>query len=52
MTSTVSRVAIIGLALLAVVIGLYPESVLGFLRASVTQLLAAVAGGGGVAGRL
>ena len=31
------------LAMLAVVIGLYPESVLGFLRASVTQLLAAVA---------
>lgn len=31
------------LALLALVIGLYPESVLGFLRASVAQLLAAVA---------
>ena len=28
------------LALLALVIGLYPESVLGFMRASVTQLLA------------
>jgi NADH-quinone oxidoreductase subunit M len=31
------------LALLALVIGLYPESVLGFLRPSVTQLLTAVA---------
>jgi NADH-quinone oxidoreductase subunit M len=40
------------LALLAVVIGLYPESVLGFLRASVADLLVAVdtvnAGGGGL----
>jgi NADH-quinone oxidoreductase subunit M len=36
------------LALLALVIGLYPESVLGFLRASVTHLLVA----GDVAGRL
>ena len=40
------------LALLAVVIGLYPESVLGFLRASVTQLLGAVAAPGEVAGRM
>jgi NADH-quinone oxidoreductase subunit M len=39
------------LALLALIIGLYPESVLGFLRASVTQLLAAAAAPGGVAGR-
>jgi NADH-quinone oxidoreductase subunit M len=31
------------LAVLAVVLGLYPESVLGFLRPSVTQLLTAVA---------
>ena len=40
------------LAVLAVVIGLYPEFVLGVLRASVTQLLAAVASNGGIAGRL
>ena len=40
------------LALLAIVIGLYPEAVLGFLRASVTQLLAAVPASGGVVGRL
>ena len=40
------------LVVLAVVIGLYPESVLGFLRASVTQLLAAVSSSGGIAGRL
>jgi NADH-quinone oxidoreductase subunit M len=40
------------LALLAVVIVLYPESVLGFLRASVTQLLATVSSPGGIAGRL
>ena len=40
------------LALLALVIGLYPESVLGFLRASVTQLLGAVAGPGEVVGQL
>jgi len=33
------------LVILALVIGLYPESVLGFLRASVDQLLAAVAPG-------
>src|SRR5438093_5572509 len=40
------------LALLALVIGFYPELVLGFLRASVTQLLAAVPASGGVAGSL
>jgi NADH:ubiquinone oxidoreductase subunit 4 (subunit M) len=40
------------LALLALVIGLYPESVLGFLRASVTQLLAAMLAPGGAVGRL
>ena len=40
------------LALLAVAIGLYPESVLGFLRASVTQLLDTVSSPGGIAGRL
>jgi NADH-quinone oxidoreductase subunit M len=40
------------LVLLALVIGLYPESVLGFLRASVTQLLAAAAHPGAVAGGL
>jgi len=40
------------LAVLAVVIGLYPESVLGFLRASVTQLLVTVSSQGGIAGRL
>ena len=39
------------LVLLALVIGLNPEFVLGFLRASVTQLLTAVAPGG-VVGRL
>jgi NADH-quinone oxidoreductase subunit M len=39
------------LVLLTVVIGLYPESVLGFLRASVAQLLAAAAPGA-VAGRM
>ena len=39
------------LVVLAVVIGLYPESVLGVLRASVTQLLAEVASTGGIAGR-
>jgi hypothetical protein len=33
-----------------VVIGLYPESVLGFLRPSVTQLLTAVAVSNDVAG--
>ena len=38
------------LAILAVVIGLYPESVLGFLRPSVTQLLTAVAVSNDVAG--
>ena len=40
------------LALLALVIGLYPESVLGFLRASVTQLLAALPASGRVVVRL
>ena len=40
------------LVLLALVIGFHPESVLGFLHASVTQLLGAVAGPGQVAGRL
>jgi NADH-quinone oxidoreductase subunit M len=40
------------LALLVLAIGLYPESVLGFLRASVTQLLAAATASGGVLGRL
>jgi NADH-quinone oxidoreductase subunit M len=40
------------LAVLALVIGLYPESVLGFLRTSVTQLLTAVAASGQVAERL
>ncbi|AMY06942.1 NADH-quinone oxidoreductase subunit M [Luteitalea pratensis] len=39
------------LVALAVVIGLYPESVLGVLRGSVTQLLADVASSGGIAGR-
>ena len=38
------------LAILAVVIGLYPESVLGFLRPCVTQLLTAVAVANDVAG--
>ena len=40
------------LALLVLAIGLYPESVLGFLRASVTQLLAALPASGGSVGRL
>jgi NADH-quinone oxidoreductase subunit M len=40
------------LALLALVIGLYPESVLGFMRASVTQLLATVPVSSEVVGRL
>ena len=40
------------LAFLVLVLGLYPESVLGFLRASVTLLLAAVGGPGAVVGRL
>jgi NADH-quinone oxidoreductase subunit M len=40
------------LALLVVVIGLYPEVVLGFLRTSVEQLLAAVAVPGALAGRM
>ena len=38
------------LAVLTVVVGLYPELVLGFLRASVSQLLVAVAATGEVAG--
>ena len=44
-------VALAPLAVLAIVIGLYPESVLGLLRGSVTVLLAEVAGTGAVAGR-
>jgi NADH-quinone oxidoreductase subunit M len=40
------------LAVLAVVIGLYPESVLGFLRASVAQVLTAVASSNAGAGAL
>lgn len=40
------------LAVLAVVIGLYPESVLSFLRASVAQLLTAVTASVDVAGNL
>ena len=40
------------LVLLALVIGLYPEYVLGFLRASVAQLLVTVAAAGEAAGRL
>jgi NADH:ubiquinone oxidoreductase subunit 4 (subunit M) len=43
------------LVLMALIIGLYPESVLGYLRASVEQLLAAVAAPGPpgtVAGRM
>ena len=43
---------LVPLALLALVIGLYPESVLGFLHASVTQLLGSVPGAGAVAGSL
>jgi len=43
---------LVPLVLLALVIGFYPESVLGFLRASVTQLLGAVSGPGEIAGRL
>jgi NADH-quinone oxidoreductase subunit M len=40
------------LAFLTLVIGLYPESVLGFLRVSVEQLLAAVAASHEIAGSL
>jgi NADH-quinone oxidoreductase subunit M len=40
------------LVFLALVIGLYPESVLGFLRASVAQLLATMAAPGDIAGRM
>ena len=43
---------LVPLAVLVVVIGLYPEAVLGFLRATVTQLLAAVARPSGVVGPL
>jgi len=39
------------LALMALVIGLYPDAVLGFLRASVTQLMV-LSGASGAAGRL
>jgi NADH-quinone oxidoreductase subunit M len=41
---------LVPLAVLAVVIGLYPESVLGFFRTSVSELLVAVAATGEVAG--
>ena len=40
------------LVLLALVIGLYPESLLGFVRASVAQLLTAMAAPADVAGRM
>ena len=40
------------LALLTVVIGLYPDAVLGFLRTSVEQLLAAMTAPGTLAGRM
>jgi NADH-quinone oxidoreductase subunit M len=40
------------LAVLAVVIGLYPELVLSLLRASIDNLVAALPGQGGMAGRL
>jgi NADH-quinone oxidoreductase subunit M len=40
------------LALLTLVIGIYPESVLGFLRASVAQLLVVVSAAGEVGARL
>ncbi len=43
---------LVPLAVLALVIGFYPEFGLRFLRASVTQLLGAVAGPGEIAGRL
>ena len=46
------RTLIHTVTVLAVVIGLYPEFVLGVLRASVTQLLATMSSGGGIAGRL
>jgi NADH-quinone oxidoreductase subunit M len=42
---------LVPLVLLALVIGFYPESVLGFLRASVTQLLGIVSGPGEIVGR-
>ena len=41
---------LVPLAVLAVVIGLYPESVLGFFRTSVSELLVAVTATGEVAG--
>jgi NADH-quinone oxidoreductase subunit M len=40
------------LAVLALVIGLYPESVLGFLRASIADLVAALPHQGGAVGQL
>ncbi|MSO56759.1 MAG: NADH-quinone oxidoreductase subunit M [Acidobacteria bacterium] len=40
------------LAVFALVIGLHPESVLGFLRASVAHLLALMSSPGGIVGRL
>jgi NADH-quinone oxidoreductase subunit M len=40
------------MALLVVIIGVYPESVLGFLRVSVARLLAVVAAPGQVVGRM
>jgi NADH-quinone oxidoreductase subunit M len=40
------------LAVLALVIGLYPESVLGFLRASIADLVAALPDQGGAVGQL
>jgi NADH-quinone oxidoreductase subunit M len=43
---------LVPLAALVLVIGLYPESVLGFLRASVGQLLTISGGSGVIAGRL
>ena len=42
---------LVPLAVLALVIGLYPESVLGFLRTSVGQLLMSASGSGVIAGR-
>jgi len=49
----VREVAILApLVFLALVIGLYPESVLGFLRASVAQLLTTMSAPGEIAGRL
>jgi NADH-quinone oxidoreductase subunit M len=42
---------LVPLAVLAIVIGLYPESLLGFLRTSVGQLLMSASGSGVIAGR-